>query len=320
MLRPASLTVAAIDAAIKADQGNAFRGWLQKVLPHVGDAYGQNDSPFRSHMGASGIGKECPRAVWYSFRWATKPNFEGRMLRLFNRGHIEEARFIAMLLMIGCQVFQQDANGKQFRISDAGGHFGGSGDGVVVGLPDLPPGMPALAEFKTHNAKSFAKLAEQGVRISKPEHYVQMNVYMRKMGLNVGLYLAVNKDDDTLHGEIVHLDPELADRYIDRGVQLVFMPTAPKRVNDSPSWFACKFCDHRAVCHMGATPEKNCRTCEHSVPREDGTWWCESEDRRMTMLFGPKPDVSDAGETYELSKARQLRGCSYWRKHPTAFR
>lgn len=310
MVQLATKTVAAIDAAIKADQGNAFRGWLGKVIPHIGDAYRQDEDAFRSHMGASGIGKDCARAIWYGFRWSTKPHFDGRMLRLFNRGHIEEARFIAMLLMIGCEVFQQDTNGKQFRISDAGGHFGGSGDGVVVGLPDLPAGMAALSEFKTHNAKSFAKLSDEGVRSAKFEHYVQVQVYMRKMGLAVALYLAVNKDTDELYGELVPLDAETADKYIDRGVQLVFMRQPPKRVSESPGWFSCKFCDHRPVCHLGAAPPKNCRTCEFSLPAADGSWQCE------------QPDIVQAnqGAPLVLSKELQSRGCGNWAKHSKAFR
>ena len=44
----------------------------------------------RAHLGASMIGRECNRALWYGFRWATVPNFPGRVLRLFKRGHDEE--------------------------------------------------------------------------------------------------------------------------------------------------------------------------------------------------------------------------------------
>lgn len=311
MVQLATKTLAAIDEAVQRDQGNAYRAFLQKVLPHVGDAYRQDTEPFRSHMGASGIGKECARAIWYSFRWATKSNFSGRMIRLFNRGHLEEARFIALLLMIGCEVYQQDADGKQYRISDAGGHFGGSGDGVVIGLPDLPPGTPALSEFKTHNAKSFAALVAKGMRGAKFEHYVQMQVYMRKMGLAVGLYLAVNKDTDDLYGEIVPLDPETGDKFVDRGVQLVFFKEPPKRINESPGWFSCKFCDHRPVCHLGAPPPQNCRTCEFSEPRPDGAWQCTQPDvMAQTQGHGP----------YVLNKAEQLAGCGNWAKHSKAFK
>jgi hypothetical protein len=271
----ATKTLQAINVCLAQDQGAAYRVQLGKVVPHMGDAYrGAEKNPFRKHMGASGIGKDCARAIWYSFRWFTKPHFEGRILRLFNRGHQEEARFIALLLAIGVQIFQQDADGKQFRISDAGGHFGGSGDGVAIGLPDMPAGLPCLLEFKTHAKKSFDKLAKEGVFISKHEHYVQMQVYMRKMNLTVALYGAVNKDNDELYFEIIQLDTITADQFIDRGRQLVFMRDAPKRINESPGWFGCSFCDHKAVCHLKKPAAINCRTCYYAVAQQDGTWVC----------------------------------------------
>lgn len=278
----ASKTLAAIDAAIEADQGSSYRQHLQKVLPHMADAYrGAEKNPFRNHMGASGIGNECGRAVWYGFRWATIPKFPGRMLRLFNRGHLEEARVIAALLTIGVQVYQQDEKGKQFRISDAGGHYGGSGDGVAIGIPDLPANLPCLLEFKTHNDASFKKMVKEGVRSAKFEHYVQMNQYMRKMGLMVALYVAVNKNDDALHLELVALDSASADQFLDRAQQLVFMREAPKRLSESPGFFSCAWCDHKPVCHLKQPPARNCRTCVFVEPKQDGTWYCTKNDMHL---------------------------------------
>lgn len=282
-----------IDETIYADQGGSFREWSGKIFPHMDDAFRGADDGFRSHMGASLIGSECARDIWYGFRWATKKKFDAKLLRLFNRGHLEEARFIAMLLMIGCKVYQQDANGKQFRISDAGGHFGGSGDGVVVGCPDVPQGAPAVIECKTHSDKSFAALVKQGVRDAKPEHYVQMNVYMRKMGIAYALYMAVNKNNDDIHLEIVHLDIETADAFINRGVQLVFMDSAPKKLNQSPGYFKCKWCDHRPLCHLGQPAAVNCRTCAYSRPEQDGTWVCANPN----------------GHPGVIDKERQLIAC-----------
>lgn len=299
----AEKTLAAIEASIVADQGASYRGWLKKVIPHIGDAFrDEQESGHRSHMGASQIGGKCARAIWYNFRWTTKPKFAGRILRLFNRGHLEEARFIAMFLSIGCQVFQQDEKGKQFRISDASGHFGGSGDGVVVGLPDLPAGMAALLEFKTHNDKSFQALVKDGVKEAKPEHYVQMQTYMRKMGLHVALYGAVNKNDDSLHFELVELNYLVADEFIERGRKLVFMRQEPPKLHNSPGWFECKWCDHKPVCHLKGKPEVNCRTCRWSEPvvSEDnsGTWVCNN------------PGIHS--QPVPITVEEQLNGCSHY--------
>lgn len=295
-------TLSAIEAAITADQGAAYRQHLERVLPHIGDAYRGEDDPFRSHLGASMIGGECGRALWYGFHWTTIPHFGARILRLFNRGHLEEGRFIAALLTIGVQVYQQDEQGNQFRISDVGGHFGGSGDGVGIGIPDVPPETPCLLEFKTHGDKSYKKLAKEGVRAAKFEHFVQMQTYMRKMGLAVALYGAVNKNDDDFYFEIVHLDSGIADQFIDRARQIITSPTAPDKISKSPGWFACKWCDHRAVCHLKGTPSRNCRTCKFSKANEDGNWYCSEP---ATMKAAPELPV-------EISKKVQLKGCQYY--------
>lgn len=62
----------------------------------------------RNHLGASIIGRECTRQLWYIFRWVKEAEFDGRMQRLFNRGHKEEARFIEWLEAIGCEVWSDD--------------------------------------------------------------------------------------------------------------------------------------------------------------------------------------------------------------------
>lgn len=314
MIYLATKTLIAIEASIANDQGNDYRAAQGRVLPHIADAYRAEHDGHRSHLGASIIGTECARHAWYNFRWVVKPSFDGRLLRLFNRGHLEEGRLIAALIAIGIDVIQQDANGKQFRVSDSHGHFGGSGDGVALGLPDLAMGQAALLEFKTANEKSFNKLAGEnwkdyvkhmldpgtpavqfvgeGVRASKFEHYVQANIYMRKMGLAVCLYMAANKNDDSIYAELIPLDTAIADQFVERADKLVWSENPPKKLNESPGFWKCRFCDHRGVCHKKEKPDKNCRTCAYSIPRADGNaeWYCRL--REVT-----------------IDKATQLTGC-----------
>ncbi len=303
-------TLTLIDQMVKDDQGAKYRGWLGKVMPHMTDAYRTDEDGHRTHMGASLLGGECARAIWYNFRWATKSGFPGRVIRLFNRGHLEEARFIALLLMLGCEVYQQDAEGKQYRISFADGHAGGSGDGVAIGVPDLPQSTAALCEFKTHGEKSFIELAGKldewrkhledpvrnhftgkGVREAKFEHYVQMQLYMHKMGIAAALYVAVNKNTDDLYAEIVPLNTAMAEQFIERGEKLVWMEEPPAKLNNSPGFFKCRFCDHRPVCHLGVVPDVNCRTCAFSKPVAGGQWHCSRFDNMIskeTQLVGCK--------------------------------
>jgi hypothetical protein len=291
-------TINAINDALAQDQGRLFRYYLRETMPLAEDAYrSDEDDGFRSHLGASLIGKDCVRELWYTFRWARKVLHEGRMLRLFNRGHLEEPRFVALLKMIGCEVWQYDEKKKQFRVAAHDGHFGGSLDAVVRGVPDVPHGQAILGEFKTHNDKSFQKLKSEGVRSAKLAHFVQMQIYMGGFSLPAALYLAVNKNDDDLYGEIVLFDPELYSRFIDKSKTVIQSQRPLPKVNNSPGWFQCKFCDFKQICHFEQEPDKNCRTCVHASPTTDGKWICGQHKQ-------------------EIDKAKQLVGCSDYRFIP----
>ena len=229
---------------------------------------------FRSHLGASLIGNDCERALWFDFRWVTERRHPGRLLRLFETGQREEARLVQNLRRIGATVLEIDPEtGRQFRVQAHGGHFAGSLDGVALGLPEAPKTWHVL-EFKTHSAKSFADLVAKKVQASKPQHYAQIQVYLHLIGLTRALYLAVNKDTDDLYAERLHADPVFAQRLLDKAGRIIFTPTPPTRISEDPSWYPCRLCDHATVCHGGEAAAVNCRTCLDSTPVEGG-WRCE---------------------------------------------
>jgi len=228
----------------------------------------------RAHLGASMIGRECERALWYGFRWATVPNFPGRVLRLFKRGHDEEDYFVRDLIAIGVQVWAVDQAGKQFSVTWHGGHFAGSCDGVAKGLPESP-NKPHLLEFKTHNHKSFALLKKNGVRESKPEHYAQMQVYMHGLELPRAMYMAVSKDTDELYTERFEYNKADAEALVKKAGDIIATDIPPPGISTRAEFFKCKFCDHQDVCHRDALPQVSCRTCIHAdIDMNQGGWRC----------------------------------------------
>lgn len=242
----------------------------------------QQADGYRDHLGASLIGAECTRSIWYAFRWATKAQHAGRMLRLFQTGHLAEPRFVADLRAIGVDVHDTDpGTGAQFVVRDDTGHFGGSMDGVALGLPEAPKTWHLL-EFKTHSAKSFAELQAKGVQQAKPRHWAQMQTYMHLAGLQRSFYLAVNKDTDALYGERVRYDAEAALRLVARAHGVIGAARPAARISDDPAWWQCRQCDHQAVCHTGELPEAHCRSCLHATPTDGGQWVCEAEGKHLS--------------------------------------
>lgn len=268
----ATKTLDLINTSLERDGGAEYRRQLGLAIKECKDAFNpKQESGFREHLGASLIGRSCARQLWYSFRWATLPKVPARFIRLFNRGHLEEARFIALLRQAGIRTWHSLEGAGQIRIDSPVPHFGGSLDGIARGLPEGD--FPFLLEFKTHGLKSFAKLVEKGVVKAKPEHYVQCCIYMERLNLPACLYCAVCKDNDELHLEIIYADNERARSYIDRADAIIKAEAPPKKINESAAWFECKFCDHADLCHRGAVPNPTCRSCGHGEPHKDG-WLC----------------------------------------------
>lgn len=234
----------------------------------------------------SSLGKECERALWYSFRWVTPQTpHDGQLLRLFETGNIQEDRMLEDLRRIGCMVVEYDdpANKKQIGVTFADGHGYGFLDGEVTGLPEAPAAIHVV-ECKSHNTKNFAKVKAGGVEKIKPEHYAQTLIYMHLRNRKRGLYLIVNKDTDELHTERIEYDFKKAVALEKKAERIAFSPTPLPKLHEDPekraAW-ACRFCDHKSICHEGGGPESNCRTCVSSTPAAGGKWLCEFHGKEL---------------------------------------
>jgi hypothetical protein len=270
---------------------------VQAIYDHykkVGDA----EAP-RGYLGASIIGHPCSRYLWYNFRHCCRPDIDGRAYRLFETGDLAEARFVANLRAIGCTVHEIDKRtGEQFSVSAIGGHFSGHMDGCALGVPEAPKTWHVI-EFKTHNAKSFAKLKSggtidgvhyDGVQGAKPQHYAQMQVYMGLTEMTRALYLAVNKDTDELYSERIHFDKLYFSGLIERARNIITNNEPPARISDREDYYECSWCDAHAICwgspDLPAFPVLNvsCRQCCYSTPMMDGMarWQCDRHERSLS--------------------------------------
>ena len=242
---------------------------------------GSADDGHRPHLGASLLGHECDRYLWYTFRWAESERFDGRMLRLFETGHLAEPRLAAALRAAGVELHTTDPGGNQWRISFSAGHCGGSMDGAGLGFPEGPKTW-AIWECKTSGTKAFEKVKADGVKAGKPQHHSQMQVYMGETGMTRGLYTMVCKETDEVYTEWVRFDDVEYARLKTRGERIVASPTPPAKLSEKATWYQCKFCKFHEICHGEAAPEVNCRTCAHATPEmhtepnADGTgrWTC----------------------------------------------
>jgi CRISPR/Cas system-associated exonuclease Cas4 (RecB family) len=227
--------------------------------------------PPRQYLGASSIGRDCDREIWYGFRHGgTKSQFNGRTYRLFEHGDTEEERIVRDLRRAGFKVIDKKPDGEQIGFETHGGMFRGHIDGVI-----LLDGEPTLLECKTANEKSFDKMAKDGIKKSKPEYYAQAQIYMHyvegKSALRKALFFVVNKNNDDIYTELIDYNETNAKRYSDRALSII---QTTHEATASPGW-KCGFCAFANMCKAHNKPKdetlpavpvaiKSCRQCVHS--------------------------------------------------------
>ena len=216
----------------------------------------------RTYLGASRLGVACDRALQYEFAGAPADpgrEFDGRVLRIFEVGHVLEDLAIRWLRLSGFDLYTRTRSGGQFGFSVCDGLIQGHVDGIVMTAPaDLGWSFPMLWECKTMNAQNWRDCVKRGVSVAKPVYAVQMAIYQAYMessvegiSRNPALFTAINKDTQELWFELVPFDAVLAQRASDRAVKIITATEhgelLPRSFND-PTHYECKFCAYAERC------------------------------------------------------------------------
>lgn len=227
----------------------------------------------RAHLGASSIGDECWRKLWFAFRWVKLGQAEGRMRRLWNRGHREENVFEKFLMWAGFTVQSiNPATDKQYVFSKIHGHYGGSTDGLL--LIRWANNFRIIAEYKTFASKYFEELKQLKVKAAQPKYYAQMCSYGREFNVTHALFYAVNKDNDEWYREFVTLDHNYAIELEKKAEEIIISKIPPQRISEKAAYWKCKSCTFQGICHYGEKVEVNCRSCANAMPGLNGNWTC----------------------------------------------
>lgn len=209
----------------------------------------------RDYLGASRLGVSCARALQYEFAKAPVDpgrDADGRLLRIFRRGHVIEDCMVDWLRAAGFDLRTRQANGDQFGFSAAGGRLQGHIDGVIVGGPEGVT-YPALWENKCLGSKSWRDLEKSGLAVSKPVYAAQVAIYQAYLELHEqpAIFTAVNADTMEIYTELVPFDAALAQRMSDRALTVISATEAgellPRAFHD-PTHFECRMCAWQDRC------------------------------------------------------------------------
>lgn len=265
---------------------------LENTTKHLLESRKIQEPVTRGYLGASMIGKKCWRAIWYSFHMASgKPQIPVRAHRIFQRGHLEEARVVQELKDAGVEVFKRIGNEKipltgavgeeQEELVGFAGHVRGHPDGRIQGIPESS--QEHLLEIKTAKDSRFKEFLRNGIRDAAPSYYSQAQWLMGKMKVSRCLFVVTNKNDESRYYERLKFDKDHFEDLERKSLVIVTAIDPPNKIHQSKNWIDCKFCDHRAVCHDDAEPDRNCRTCEHADIEDDGVWSCGFHNVELTL-------------------------------------
>ena len=211
--------------------------------------------PRRAYLGASRLGASCERALQYEYADApvdTGREIGGRMLRIFERGHVIEDCMAGWLLEAGFELRTRRDDGEQFGFAAADGRLQGHIDGVIVGGPE-GFAYPALWECKCLGNKSWSDLDKKGLTLSKPVYAAQVAIYQAYLELHEhpAIFTALNADTMEIYTELVPFDAALAQRMSDRAVKVITATEAgdllPRAFHDS-THFECRMCAWQDRC------------------------------------------------------------------------
>lgn len=208
----------------------------------------------RSYVGASGIGSECWRSIWYSFKGVQGIPFTARQRRTFEIGKRLEDMVLDYIELAGFKLIRPAPGSKGIPCEDNEFPiFKGNMDGILF----VTANHQVVLELKTAKSSEYKKFVESGVKIWKPTYYAQIQSYMGMKGLKHAVIIVINKDTSEWHAEWVEFDEIFFYELRAKAVMISEMEEAPAKINANPCYWICQSCKYKDLCHKpGATVEQ----------------------------------------------------------------
>lgn len=198
----------------------------------------------RNYIGASLIGSDCLRAIWYEYKDFPATVLPKRVVRIFETGKRLESMLIEMLEMAGFALITPSEENNYLEYCDKEFPFlKGHADAVIKDLD-------AILEIKTAKDSSFKKFIKEGVKEWMPRYYAQLQAYMGMSGLHKAYILVLNKDNSEVCDEEVSYDDYFYHRLKERAEMIYNAVVPPPRIGNTPLWYQCRTCKFKEECYQ----------------------------------------------------------------------
>lgn len=195
----------------------------------------------RNYIGASSIGEDCKRKIWYQCHGIQPDKIELRKGLIFKSGHTIENMLVSLLRE--CDDLIVETPRTTFSDSELP-YFKGHIDVLIT-----YNGQQYVVDIKTSNNSSFNQFKKNGLKSWNESYFSQLQAYMGMMGVNKAILLAINKDNSELHQEQVDFNEIYYASLVEKARAIYDSGLPPERINRSPLFFKCQFCSWKKTCH-----------------------------------------------------------------------
>jgi hypothetical protein len=195
----------------------------------------------RDYIGASSIGSDCLRQIWYAYKGFESTGVPTKTRRTWDIGKRLEYLIFDWLELAGLQVVRTWWDLKSQNVPSFRGHL----DCVWIKNGK----EHAIIEVKTAKDSSFKAFVNKGLRLWNPQYYAQVQAYMGMSGIHSAYILVLNKDTSEIYDEFLTFDEKFYKELEDKALMISQSDIEPPRVNGSPLWYQCKLCKYNKECH-----------------------------------------------------------------------
>lgn len=201
----------------------------------------RDDKKTRDYIGASTIGSDCLRQIWYEYKGFQATEVPTKTRRTWAIGRVLEGTILDWLTESGIEIQRTWDD----LIAVDMPYFKGHLDSVW-----MKNGKPfAIIEIKTAKDASFMVFVKKGLKTWNPQYYAQVQTYMGMSGIHSTYILVLNKDNSDISDELVIFDEVFYKKLLEKAVLIANAKVEPPKINGSPLWFQCKMCKFHKVCH-----------------------------------------------------------------------
>lgn len=211
----------------------------------------------RNYLGASIIGHECSRYLYYSYNHYPREPFKAKTLMTFESGYRSEDLAADRLRLIpDIQLVTHDENGNQYGFSDFDGKFKGHYDGGIKGLVEAPKTWH-IWEHKECNEKKFKEFFKLRNKHGYKDvlynwnrtYYAQGQIYMHYTKMKRHFTTISTMGGRDYMSCRTNYNKQHAQEYVRKAQMIIEAEKPPQRISDKPDFFMCRWCDFKETCH-----------------------------------------------------------------------